>query len=213
MVKQAALAKRKCNQKQPAKRKHTKEKPNFDMEEEASDSHNKSDDASSDDDDTPNLKPQATKPSSSKQSGRRSVTGDKLTVSSRGSSITSAIVDNCNVTASRSVGSLTNKEIVIQHKDYENSETDKGLFQNKDSKMDVIKKYVNNTLFRDLKFIGCETQMEYGGRLASRVLLAFAIKPDYQKSFWKKHKGFINTTIRTKRNNINMTLKDNYMST
>ena len=81
------------------------------------------------------------------------------------------------------------------------------------SKREVLKKYVNTTLFRELKLIGHESQMELKGPLARKIMIEFAVMPANQLQFWDKYKAFINTTIRTKRNNINMTLKDNYMST
>jgi hypothetical protein len=98
------------------------------------------------------------------------------------------------------------------HKEYETNMVERGVFQQESSKQEVMKKYVNKTLFRELKFIGHESQMEFKGNLARKILKDFAITPEYQLQFWDKHKPFINTTIRTKRNNINMTLKENYMS-
>jgi hypothetical protein len=79
------------------------------------------------------------------------------------------------------------------------------------SKQDVIKKYVNTALFRELKFIGHESQMKLKGPLARKIMKEIAVMPPNQLQFWDKYKAFINKTIRTKRNNINMALEDNYM--
>jgi hypothetical protein len=114
----------------------------------------------------------------------------------------------------RSNESRVNKIIVTEkHKDFVTNMVARGVFQEPESIREVIKRYVNGTLFRELKFIGHESQMEFKGRLACKILLDCTIQPEYQLEFWDKHKAFINTTIRTKRNNINMTLKENYMST
>jgi hypothetical protein len=119
-----------------------------------------------------------------------------------------------NSDALRSNESRVNKIIVTEkHKDFVSNMMERGVFQEPESIREVIKRYVNGTLFRELKFIGHESQMEFRGRLACKILLDCAIQPEYQLEFWDKHKAFINTTIRTKRNNINMTLKENYMST
>jgi hypothetical protein len=113
----------------------------------------------------------------------------------------------------RSNGSRVDKIIVTsEHKEFETNMLDRGVFQEPASIREVIKRYVNNTLFREVKFIGHESQMEFKGWLACKILLDCAVQPEYQLEFWDKHKAFINTTIRTKQNNINMTLKENYMS-
>lgn len=113
----------------------------------------------------------------------------------------------------RSNGSRVNKIIMTdEHKEFETNMLARGVFQEPGSIREVIKRYVNGTLFREVKFIGHESQMEFKGRLACKILLDCAIQPEYQLEFWDKHKAFINTTIRTKRNNINMTLKEKYMS-
>ena len=118
-----------------------------------------------------------------------------------------------SIDQSRSNGSRVDKIIVTsEHKEFETNMLARGVFQEPASIREVIKRYVNNTLFREVKFIGHESQMEFKGRLACKILLDCAVQPEYQLEFWDKHKAFINTTIRTKRNNINMTLKENYMS-
>ena len=118
-----------------------------------------------------------------------------------------------SIDPSRSTGSRLNKIIITdEHKEFETNMLARGVFQEPASIREVIKRYVNGTLFREVKFIGHESQMEFKGQLACKILLDCAVQPEYQLEFWDKHKAFINTTIRTKRNNINMTLKDNYMS-
>ena len=108
---------------------------------------------------------------------------------------------------------LINTEIITVNQDYEDNMLRSKVFQEQSSKQEVIKKYVNTTLFRQLKFIANEGIMDLNGRLATRVMADFGIMPENQNTFWDKQKGFINSTIRTKRNNIGMTLKENYMST
>ena len=111
------------------------------------------------------------------------------------------------------MGSQIGKEILLERKEYKSNMLVRGVFQEPASIREVMKKYLNKTLFRELKFIGHESLMELKGRLACKILLDFAIEPQDQVQFWDMHKTFINTTIRSKRNNINMTRKENYMST
>ena len=108
--------------------------------------------------------------------------------------------------------SVLGEFVVTVQQDFEETMVERGIFQMDSSKREVIKKYVNTTLFRELKFIGHESPMELKGPLSRKIMKEFAVMPRDQMQFWDKYKSFINTTIRTKRNNINMTLKDNYMS-
>jgi hypothetical protein len=83
-------------------------------------------------------------------------------------------------------------------KEYETNMLDRGVCQEESSKQEVVKKYVNKTLFCELKFIRRESQIEFKGKLACKIMLDFAVQPENQLQFWDKQKAFINTTIAVK---------------
>ena len=87
-----------------------------------------------------------------------------------------------------------------------------GYFQNDGSQKHVLKGYVNKVLFKVVKFITHDSQMDLMGNIARKIFADTNIEPEQQLSFWNAHRQFIHRTIRTKRNNITMTLKEAYMS-
>ena len=79
--------------------------------------------------------------------------------------------------------SVVSDFVVTVQQDFEETMVERGIFQMDSSKQEVIKKYVSTNLFRELKFIGHESQMEIKGPLARKILTEFAVVPPNQKQF------------------------------
>jgi hypothetical protein len=80
------------------------------------------------------------------------------------------------------------------------------------SQKHVLKGYIGKVLFKVVKFITHDSQMDLTVGIARKVFANTTIQPEQQLGFWNAHKQFIHRTLITKRNNITMTLKEACMS-
>lgn len=103
--------------------------------------------------------------------------------------------------------------MLLQKMQYEQQMIRNGYLQGKKSQREALKGYVNKRLFTGVvKFITCEKQMEEKGDLAARIMNDLDVNESQREWYWDTHKAFITKTLRTKRNNICMTLKEAYLS-
>ena len=99
-----------------------------------------------------------------------------------------------------------------QRNDYVIQMRSSGHLQGELSERLALKNHINKNLFTMVKFITHERQMEFGNIIAKKVMKDLDVKVDYRFQYWVTHQSFITKTLRTKRNNICMTMKDAYLS-
>lgn len=88
-----------------------------------------------------------------------------------------------------------------------------GHLQGELSQRLALKNHINKNLFTMVKFITHGHQMNFGNIIAKKVMKDLDVPEDYRFQYWVTHQSFITKTLRTKRNNICMTLKNEYLST
>ena len=87
-----------------------------------------------------------------------------------------------------------------------------GFLQGELSQRLALKNHINKKLFTLVKFITHEHQMSFDNVIARRIMNDLDVPEDRRFQYWFTHQSFVTKTLRTKRNNICMTLKDAYIS-
>jgi hypothetical protein len=105
------------------------------------------------------------------------------------------------------------RNVQKEKEEYIKQMTDFGHLQDIDSQRVSIKNNINKKLFRKVKFITHENQMDVQGEIATKVMNDLNVPEERREAYWLTHRTFVTKTLRSKRNNISMTLKDAYMST
>ena len=75
-----------------------------------------------------------------------------------------------------------------------------------------VKTYVGSTLFKRLKFIVSEEEMESGGVITSTVMNHFKIPEVDKVSWWRENKKIVHAEVRLKRNNAGVQLRTAFRS-
>jgi exonuclease VII small subunit len=108
----------------------------------------------------------------------------------------------------------TNTEKLINEKaKYVDQMTDHGYFQGELSQRLGLKNHINKKMFTLVKFVTHEHQMNYDNAIATRIMDDLFVPEERRFQYWVTHQSFVTKTLRTKRNNICMTLKEAYKST
>ena len=87
-----------------------------------------------------------------------------------------------------------------------------GYHQTTASGKNQVKEYVGKSLFRRLKFIVGESEMETYGPIASIVMSHFKVKDENKVEWWMHNKQTVHKEIRQRRNNIGTALRNAFRS-
>ena len=87
-----------------------------------------------------------------------------------------------------------------------------GYHQTAASNKCQVKEYVGKTLFRRLKFISGDAEMETTGAIASLVMKHFDIKEKDRVEWWAKSKLIVHKEVRQRRNNLGAALRSAFKS-
>jgi hypothetical protein len=87
-----------------------------------------------------------------------------------------------------------------------------GYQQTEHSVNNNVKKYVGNILYKRLKFIVSEEEMESGGVIANTVADHFHIRAEDRVRWWGEQKRIVHAEIRLKRNNAGVQLRTAFRS-
>jgi hypothetical protein len=101
----------------------------------------------------------------------------------------------------------------VQKEQYVKQTTDFGHIQDIDSQQVSTKNNITKKLFRKVKFITHENQMDVQGKIATKVMNDLNVPKERREAYWLTHRTFVTKTLRSKKNFISMTLNDAYMST
>jgi hypothetical protein len=96
---------------------------------------------------------------------------------------------------------------------YVDQMTTNGYLQGELSQRLALKNHINKKIFTLVKFITHEHQMNFDNAIATRIMDDLFVPEERRFQYWVTHQSFVTKTLRTKRNNICMTLKEAYMST
>ena len=86
-----------------------------------------------------------------------------------------------------------------------------GYFQQPEQQQQALKGYINDNLFPMVKFITHLSVLDYGEVLSLRILNDLNVPDDQRRDFWNSNRNLIHETIRTKRNNVQNSIKKAYM--
>ena len=87
-----------------------------------------------------------------------------------------------------------------------------GYQQTEHSVNNNVKKYVGNILYKRLKFIVSEEEMESGGVITNTVADHFNIREEDRVRWWGEQKRIVHAEIRLKRNNTGVQLRTAFRS-
>lgn len=118
------------------------------------------------------------------------------------------------MTAKKATVAKTNTEKMQTEKaKYVDQMTTNGYLQGELSQQLALKNHINKKIFTLVKFITHEHQMNFDNAIATRIMDDLFVPEERRFQYWVTHQSFVTKTLRTKRNNICMTLKEAYMST
>lgn len=75
----------------------------------------------------------------------------------------------------------------------------------------VLREYVYGKLWKKVKFILCETELDLNGKLAQKILKDLKVKDKYRESYWSRNRNKVQKMINQKRNNTIGALKKEFI--
>lgn len=75
----------------------------------------------------------------------------------------------------------------------------------------VLREYVYGTLWKKVKFVLCETELDLNGKLAQKILKDLKVKDKYKESYWARNRNKVQKLINQKRNNTIGALKKEFI--
>jgi hypothetical protein len=75
----------------------------------------------------------------------------------------------------------------------------------------VLREYVYGKLWKKVKFILCETELDLNGKLAQKILHDLKVKEKYKESYWARNRHKVQKMINQKRNNTIGALKKEFI--
>jgi hypothetical protein len=75
----------------------------------------------------------------------------------------------------------------------------------------VLREYVYGKLWKKVKFILCETELDLNGKLAQKILNDLKVKDKYKESYWARNQCKVQKMINQKRNNTIGALKKEFI--
>lgn len=76
----------------------------------------------------------------------------------------------------------------------------------------IVRSYVNSTLWRKKKFISASREVDFGGRLCTRVLADLKVGKADGKEFWLRNRTKLQKWLCVKRNNMIGCIKRDFLS-
>ena len=86
-----------------------------------------------------------------------------------------------------------------------------GITQSRDVQQSLFAEYVRTDLFKIVKFITRNRELDFGGDLATKVLRKMSVRPDEQRDYWEDNSHSVSKTLGGKRGNTNNEIKNGFM--
>lgn len=103
---------------------------------------------------------------------------------------------------------LPPREVILQ---YERELEEVGKIQSVKSEELVLREHVYCSLWSKVKFVLCDSELDFGGKIARSIMKGVRIDPDFRDEYWARNRQKVLKWINQKRNNTIGAVKREFM--